>query len=625
MATELFSFKLLIHGYSLDPTFYQRIGSFINIPGFAVQLFDYPTFILYSRERLYDDQIGHDKWIRFGNGKSTAFEMSEEQMNGFVNDRPLIINFIDAENKQVRVFSKVIVTLQAFKNDLLNYLDKTQENWKRKVFMMYDEAKNEVGRIDLSLSLAKKRKEILEKAIESEMDAKYQSAPIKAQPGTTYIRTISEAPNRVHQQQNELALKSRSRTDGFTSEYKSYDEIEPATYETRSGNEKGVTFKIQSQENKEPFAVGPPTLKTIVEGHYCPPVMVYQKRKKLVRFANDEEPVQGERGYPMQIERTNSVYVDSQNRPISSPNKGFRSTEQQKFSSGSNAFRRGTSSVSFAENAQEQQARPVVVLSNKESEKLVDLYSLKNSNQEGAGLLDLLIRELVNLKAAGGQSVPDNYARSESLQIGSLRKDVPKDMKQSAPVRRASIDRDTPTNNKENQDGNRFSRSPTRNKTDGLKGMRKSLDVSNHVIKETYEEANQPDEEYSQIFESISASQSLPRPLGGRKAEPIISGRQKNGNVVERMESIGESYPEDFDQLSAASASQKLSRHPSKGHNYRDIDESRDVSEDIVESGSRIYGHSGSLTKNLKKDYGIRESIRSEYSEDFEALSEDNY
>jgi len=53
-----------------------------------------------GRERLNQDQVGLERWIRFGNGKSTAFEMTEAQIQGFLNDRPLIINFIDAEHQQ---------------------------------------------------------------------------------------------------------------------------------------------------------------------------------------------------------------------------------------------------------------------------------------------------------------------------------------------------------------------------------------------------------------------------------------------------------------------------------------------------------------------------------------------
>lgn len=223
----------------------------------------------------------------------------------------------------------------------------------------------------------------------------------------------------------------------------------------------------------------------------------------------------------------------------------------------------------MADNTQEQQVRPVVVLSNKESEKLVDLYSLKGSKDENVGILDLLIKELVNLKAATGQISPDLLARTESLQIGSLRS---QGTKQLGPLRRASFgSREAPADkNKENLDSSNHLTSPKK-----TKGILKGRDFANEIIKETYEEANQPEEEYSQIFESISASQSqsLTRPVIGTKKTDLASNRQRNNNV-ERMESIGESYPEDFEQMSAASASHISSRNkPYRGNN----DDSRGI------------------------------------------------
>ena len=53
-----------------------------------------------GQDKLHHEQVGHNQWIRFGNGKTSAFEMTDSQINKFINDRPLIVNFIDAENKQ---------------------------------------------------------------------------------------------------------------------------------------------------------------------------------------------------------------------------------------------------------------------------------------------------------------------------------------------------------------------------------------------------------------------------------------------------------------------------------------------------------------------------------------------
>ncbi len=48
MATDLFSFKLLIHGFAIDQNFSQTFGDDVIKPGFSVQIFDYPTFIVYG-------------------------------------------------------------------------------------------------------------------------------------------------------------------------------------------------------------------------------------------------------------------------------------------------------------------------------------------------------------------------------------------------------------------------------------------------------------------------------------------------------------------------------------------------------------------------------------------------
>jgi len=48
MTTELISFKLLIHGYTVDKSFFQSFGDDVTNPGFAVQLFDFPAFIISS-------------------------------------------------------------------------------------------------------------------------------------------------------------------------------------------------------------------------------------------------------------------------------------------------------------------------------------------------------------------------------------------------------------------------------------------------------------------------------------------------------------------------------------------------------------------------------------------------
>lgn len=201
------------------------------------------------------------------------------------------------------------------------------------------------------------------------------------------------------------------------------------------------------------------------------------------------------------------------------------------------------------------------------------------------------------LRTSGTQQPLDNVAKAESLQVGTLRKEPYKDPKSmpGALLRRSSFGKEAL--NKENSDVNILNPvpSPKKGRLDSFKGLKKM--IANEVIKETYEEANVPETDYSQDFESISASQSLPQPFGtgpiSRRKDSFQ--RNKNNITADRIESIEESYADDFDQLSQASASHNISaKYPSKYHvkvGVKEMDESKDISEDI-ESGSRAFSSS---------------------------------
>jgi len=277
----------------------------------------------------------------------------------------------------------------------------------------------------------------------------------------------------------------------------------------------------------------------------------------------------------------------------------------------------------------------------------------------------------VTLRTSGTQQPLDATAKAESLKVGTLRKDSTtyKDPKSSpgALLRRSSFGKDAM--NKENSDANTVGNhlpSPKRGRLDSFKGIKKGMGIANEVIKETYEEANVPETDYSQDFESISASQSLPQPFGtnqvSRRKDSI--GRNKNTTMIsDKIESVEESYADDFDQLSAASASHNMSsKYPSKYHvkvGIKEMNDSKgiflwngmcakhllDISEDI-ESGSRafsssqIYGKSkipsylfakklfldARRESRIAADSDLRGSrIMSEYSEDFEEISDHDY
>jgi len=638
MATELFSFKILIHGYSLDPTFYSNIGGHISLPGFAVQLFDFPTFVIYSQEKLHHEQVGHNQWIRFGNGKNSAFEMTTSQINKLMSERHLFVNFIDAENKQVRVFSKVIVTLQTFKNDITQYSEKNQDNWKRKVFLMFDEMKNQVGQLDLSISLIRTRKDTFNN---TNINSNTQSPLYYQQPKTLSAQNFPVYPNPVNKnsiQVNNPSFQERPKTSGIENNIQTQSYRPTETVDVRNSteyNNKATIKNTYVKDDSNAIVGNISSLKTITEGFYCPPMMVFQKKKKTVKFAGNPETQDNFEGGAVS---TSFGPQSTKFRASSATSRTYnRGNESQKYTS-STGFDRTN------QYADTQQAnRPVVVLSNKESEKLVDLFKLKDSKDEGFGLVDALIRELVTLRTSGSQQQPlDNTVKAESLKVGALRtkeSSTYKDPKSSpgALLRRSSFGKEAM---KENSDANTPNHvpSPKRNRLDSFKGLKKGMGIANEIIKETYEEANAPETDYSQDFESISASQSLPQPFGTAQVSRRKDSFAKNKNttmISDRIESIEESYADDFDQLSAASASHNMSaKYPSKYHvkvGVKEINESKDISEDL-ESGSRafsssqIYGRNARRESKIAPESGFRDSrIMSEYSEDFEEISDQDY
>jgi hypothetical protein len=52
------------------------------------------------------------------------------------------------------------VNLNSFVKDIENFSDPSYESWRRNVFQMFDEAQNLIGRVDLSVSFIKRRRDI---------------------------------------------------------------------------------------------------------------------------------------------------------------------------------------------------------------------------------------------------------------------------------------------------------------------------------------------------------------------------------------------------------------------------------------------------------------------------------
>lgn len=147
---------------------------------------------------------------------------------------------------------------------------------------MFDESKNPVGKIDLSLSLARRRKNLFDKPQNESANPEFHQ-PIYTKPqfNASYNRTasISEA----QKQRNEQNLKSRAQTDDYIENSRPYDESETG-FQNQNQNQNPVVMNDRNatatakipQDKRDNFAAGPPTLKTMVEGFYCPPIMLFQ-------------------------------------------------------------------------------------------------------------------------------------------------------------------------------------------------------------------------------------------------------------------------------------------------------------------------------------------------------------
>ena len=229
------------------------------------------------------------------------------------------------------MFSKAIVTLKSFENELQQYLEKNQENWKRKIFLMFDDTRSEVGQIDLSISLTKKRRSTfnamprndfenfssaLPQSPKGAMQPSYNSY-FNGIPNITRGRTqeLNEGANYGRPNTNDGLMRERPRTGSYEDENR---QLKGTTYHNEQFNDgqgdnvydnnfktrnipkdtfkalesKGQDFddkrtigKNNKQGIEDKILFGNEiTLKTIVEGHYCPPIMILQKVSRMAYY-----------------------------------------------------------------------------------------------------------------------------------------------------------------------------------------------------------------------------------------------------------------------------------------------------------------------------------------------------
>ncbi len=222
----------------------------------------------------------------------------------------------------------------------------------------------------------------------------------------------------------------------------------------------------------------------------------------------------------------------------------------------------------------------------KDIDKIASQLGYKTQQKpENLSLIDMLISELVTLRSGTFGKPISSPNILELLARASTKEERP-------PSRTSSPGKDVPEKINDNNVVNAVI-SP-KNRRGSIRGLNRTKQLPHEVIAETHEEGNAQEDDYDNDFESITMSQSLGNLPTFKRPEPL--------GKIRSVESVDESYPEDFDQLSAASASQNFSsrigmKYNNKGANRDDdskdifylfcLNVYQDISEDFQESVSR--------------------------------------
>jgi hypothetical protein len=151
-----------------------------------------------------------------------------------------------------------------------HYFNESQENWKRNIFLFHDEAQNLIARVDLSVSFVKRRKDTFN--------------PLATQ-GTIQGYQRIEVP-KASFQANPMSTQTITKKEQIIQTDSHYNWYQTAPVQRQPEEDRyfNKTQEFEKTQNVKKPSVTindfQPTLKTIVESHYCPPVMFFSK----VRF-----------------------------------------------------------------------------------------------------------------------------------------------------------------------------------------------------------------------------------------------------------------------------------------------------------------------------------------------------
>jgi hypothetical protein len=649
MDTDLFTFKILPHKIYLDDLIFSPSFLAIERPGFSVRLFNYPVFLIYGKKPITKAAITKNHEVKFGEGKSSSFEMNINELQNLFDEIPLMINFLETANNHCKILGKVFLNLNVFKDDIKHFFDDDKDNWKRKMFMLHDEVQNVIGKIDVSITLTRKRKALMtsgpqqvERGLTENIDPNTfgrkqyspESKPILKpkkieremqthEPEATFIKQIN-SPRSPGMHDNTTVQKSYEQpsNQSFNNGNRTvFSQLSNSTQNrTRAASAHGKKIQIAPPtQHDDPINIKTsymletqmPTLKNLVDGYFCPPIMLLKKKKEPMRVLDYDAldaPQQRTTKYAKTANKFAKSHIEIHSpfiKDIDAP--------------GGNNFSRG-------DPQRPQTAGPVVLLSNESSNQLINLQNIQNIKNSG-GVLEMLINELVNLKLQQ-QGGPINSQPESARQTPGTAKlglgPAATSFKSPGPAKGLS------------------SFSPMK----GNESTQKSKVKIQHPIQETKE-----DDSYSDSFESLSVSQNISHiapPKKTLKNNSSIAPFNKKINPQQMKDiraSISESYPDDFDLVSASQSQlpvmkyvecyvcfEKIEQNKASEHakkckktairRSKNLEDSGMIAEDIHASNS----FSQSVSRSAIKDSLQRSEskISEKYDEDFDAMSETN-
>jgi len=136
----VFALEYFVH----DILYAHRITA-VKRPALAFRFLDFPTQILNSR--------ANDALV-FEYGKKSRFLMEPANLRKELIERPFYVMLLDAHKDHVQILASCALKITCFINDN-DFLKTEEKRIRRNTVMLFDNMRNRVGKVDLSLCISR--------------------------------------------------------------------------------------------------------------------------------------------------------------------------------------------------------------------------------------------------------------------------------------------------------------------------------------------------------------------------------------------------------------------------------------------------------------------------------------